>query len=54
MDNSKIEVDCLVCIESPPNKANAILDGDIPVCQECFDCIAPQLTTKLLETLVSI
>ena len=46
-------MDCLVCLDYPPQSAKVFVDG-IPTCQFCFDCLSSNLATETLETLISI
>lgn len=43
-------MDCLICLDDPPNKAVIKIDL-MPVCNTCFDDVAPNLTTESLEHL---
>lgn len=45
------KIDCLVCLDYPPNKAKLIVD-EIPTCPDCFECLAPNLNTEILEKLI--
>ena len=42
--------ECLVCLDSPPNEAVIVVD-EIPMCRECFDCVAPNLGTDAIKNL---
>lgn len=47
--NNINEIDCLVCLDEP-NKAVVLLDGDIPVCQDCLNYLIPNLSTNGVNT----